>query len=224
GKKFINDNDIWIKNKFIKELFYSKVLYEHDKFFIVYSQLANVLISLEVGNRNISSNTIKDIIVDKGIFNFKEDVFELLDLMPSTKCKSIDSWINEFKLILSNSNYYLKNELFKELEVVKGDILIDDLFDSETPNNLYNLSTIHKVKGKTFDAVLLILKSGYKSRINDFLNKNIFKEELRNVYVAITRPRKILILATPTDEEEWNKLFFPFDENKGQKSLDSFFN
>lgn len=100
---------------------------------------------------------------------------------------------------------------------------IDNFF-----TNLLYLGTIHKVKGKTFEAVLLILKSGYKTKINEFIKNNDFNEELRNIYVAITRPRKILILATPTDEKEWRSLFFPAlkikDSDKNQTDLDKFFN
>ena len=49
-------------------------------------------------------------------------------------------------------------------------------------------------------------------------------EELRNIYVAITRPRKILVMAVPEEHEKmWYELFF--DEGyreKGQTSLFEF--
>ena len=72
---------------------------------------------------------------------------------------------------------------------------------------------MHSVKGETFEAVLLILKTkGIGSAYKTLLNKNIsisVSEELRIAYVGMTRPSKILVIAVPNDDNKdaWeNKL------------------
>lgn len=77
-------------------------------------------------------------------------------------------------------------------------------------------STVHGVKGATFDAVLLFLKSRggsgvhYKTYIKDsrkHLGDN-GHEDMRVVYVAISRPRKVLMVAVPSNaEQDWRDAF-----------------
>jgi DNA helicase II / ATP-dependent DNA helicase PcrA len=69
------------------------------------------------------------------------------------------------------------------------------------------------VKGETFEAVLVILKrKGLGAYYKTLLQQKVSvrdSEELRIVYVGITRPRKLLMLAVPDLENEsvWeNKL------------------
>jgi superfamily I DNA/RNA helicase len=72
-------------------------------------------------------------------------------------------------------------------------LTFDDLFSYEVVNdeNPYNLSTIHKVKGETFEAVLLILNRGtigpYYSTLLKRDDRTTDDEELRNVYVLYTQ-------------------------------------
>lgn len=93
-----------------------------------------------------------------------------------------------------------------------------NLSEDTTSQLEFGHGTIHSVKGETFEAVLLFMKKGfpqrkhYKTIIADMLaNNNVEpknKEEMRTVYVGITRPRKLLWLAVPTDaESKWKELF-----------------
>ena len=77
------------------------------------------------------------------------------------------------------------------------------------------LKTIHSVKGMTLEAILVFLSkkavsTNYATILNNpakySVNNN---EELRIVYVACTRPRKLLWIAVPSDDIDcWrNKLF-----------------
>lgn len=77
------------------------------------------------------------------------------------------------------------------------------------------LKTIHSVKGMTLEAILVFLKkkSGTKNYVTILeqtpeQNSIQDNEELRIVYVACTRPKKLLWLAVPIDDLEcWrNKL------------------
>lgn len=85
----------------------------------------------------------------------------------------------------------------------------------DDPSNSPAYSTIHGVKGATFEAVLLFLKNQggsthYHTYVKDD-NRNLMDdntEEQRIVYVAITRPRKLLVVAAPNDHiDEWLKKF-----------------
>ena len=78
----------------------------------------------------------------------------------------------------------------------------------------YRLGTVHSVKGETFDAVLLLLKqkgafgSFYRTLLINGV-KTDSNEELRIVYVATTRPRKLLVIAVPQSEKAaWEAKFF----------------
>lgn len=71
-------------------------------------------------------------------------------------------------------------------------------------------STIHGVKGASFEAVLLFLKrkgsSGiqYNTYISDTTKslKDGSTEEIRIAYVAVSRPRRLLMIAVPSDHYE----------------------
>ncbi|MEA3360033.1 MAG: 3'-5' exonuclease [Thermodesulfobacteriota bacterium] len=65
---------------------------------------------------------------------------------------------------------------------------------------------VHSVKGETFEAVLLFLKQkGVRKHYKTLLNGNkrtTDSEELRIVYVGVTRPRKLLVMAVPIEEDK----------------------
>jgi DNA helicase-2/ATP-dependent DNA helicase PcrA len=81
----------------------------------------------------------------------------------------------------------------------------------------YTISTIHGVKWRTCDAMLLFLKKGwamgkdYKNLLQEApVWGQFWHEEIRNIYVAMTRPRKILTIAVPSEEEKqiWEQFFW----------------
>jgi superfamily I DNA/RNA helicase len=59
------------------------------------------------------------------------------------------------------------------------------------------IETIHSAKGKTYEAVLYIItdRRGRKGRVKDINNNHLEDEEVRTAYVAMTRPRKLLVIA-----------------------------
>lgn len=80
----------------------------HEKYNIneSYNQLEYILISLKLKNKNISFTDVEIFFNTTNRFNFKKSIFQLLDLMPSTLDKSINLWVDEFILNLSNSNLF----------------------------------------------------------------------------------------------------------------------
>lgn len=70
-------------------------------------------------------------------------------------------------------------------------------FDKENTNNSLAISTIHSAKGKTYEAIMLIIKQRGKLTFNSLNRECNETEEIRTAYVAMTRPQKILIMALP---------------------------
>ena len=96
-------------------------------------------------------------------------------------------------------------------------MVFDELFRTGNKNLAdcdYQIGTIHSVKGETFEAVLVILKQkGVGKLYKTLLRENVSAsddEELRIVYVGITRARRILMIAVPDEENKiaWEARLF----------------
>ncbi len=73
-------------------------------------------------------------------------------------------------------------------------------------SNAAQISTIHSAKGKTYEAVMLIIKQRGKLTFNSLNKEDNKTEEIRTAYVAMTRPQKILVVALPKSvKEAFNK-------------------
>lgn len=225
SKKSINDISVmWHQKNYAEELAYSKYLYDNSMFKESFKLLEKTYVSL--GKNPIYCDIkLSEIINEKGYFDFKNEIFNLIQLMPKTNI-SIGEWIDKFKKNCFKAN--IPNNL-KDLDLEINEnfrnFTFDEIFNLKSHENNYNyncrLSTIHKVKGETFDAVMLILKQrgtskSYKNLLNN--NEKITEyEELRNLYVGITRPRKVLFLAVPSKDKLAYKNYFY------KKTLESFF-
>lgn len=141
---------------------------------------------------------IKDLIVRYGSFKkYREKIFSIINRIPSTINRNLTEWIQEV-------NNLIIKDIVLSVETGEEDIIIEDLFDDFPKISFpYYCDTIHSAKGKTFEAVLVFLgkKDGknYTTMLNNF-EKMSQEEALRIVYVAISRPRKILIIATPEED------------------------
>lgn len=156
--------------------------------------------------------SIDNIINKKGYFNFKDEIQELIDLMPSTD-KNIGEWIDELHNKIKKHKNCIFNDLFLKIKRGYGELSIEEIFATEKNEikKKYHLSNIHQAKGKTFDAVLIILDKygsrwSYETLLNKKIEENIVHEELRNIYVGITRPRKILhFIAHNSQKTAWER-------------------
>lgn len=92
-------------------------------------------------------------------------------------------------------------------------------FDKESTNNSSAISTIHSAKGKTYEAVMLIIKQRGKLTFNSLNKENNEIEEIRTAYVAMTRPQKILIMALPKSVKKAFEKSTKFDK-EFWKSID----
>ncbi|MCX6223078.1 MAG: ATP-dependent helicase [Bacteroidia bacterium] len=83
---------------------------------------------------------------------------------------------------------------------------VNKYFKKSTTDNNLPVTTIHQVKGMTFDSVFLILSADSKGQnisLKDFVLKEAMPtEKQRLIYVAISRPRHLLCVGVPNTESD----------------------
>ena len=114
----------------------------------------------------------------------------------------------DFKIRIRNVTKYGKT-LFDKATL---DNPVNRYFKKATTDNNFPVTTIHQVKGMTFDSVFLILSADSKGQ-NISLKDIVLKEEMptekqRLIYVATSRPRSLLCIGvsnTTSDDELINQ-------------------
>jgi len=163
-------------------------------------------------NFHCTNHFIEEKIERKGFRFLRDIVFAFIRMLPTFEGRTIRSWVYEANDSLKRHQVPIR----LEVENSNADILIEDYFAGEL-NPLRRLpfycGTIHSAKGRTFDAVfLLISKRAGSTNYTTLLDNGMHpsdQEELRNIYVAITRPRKILMLAVPGEDlAAWRRAFY----------------
>jgi DNA helicase-2/ATP-dependent DNA helicase PcrA len=104
----------------------------------------------------------------------------------------------------------------------KGNIAIPLINLNKGKTSKIKLTTIHDVKGETYHAVLLVSSPDKQSKGGHFEHwfypENELNEFKRFAYVACSRPKHILVLATPSVKAEHrkkiNEMGFVSDEHK----------
>lgn len=159
-------------------------------------------------------NSCSDPLVSKaceeiGYRTLIKKVYKLISIMPDTKCVTLNQWVQA---------YNTKPELvqFKKLKIndANGTFLVSSYFSNDKVKTKFRdmtIGTIHSIKGETFEAVLIFLKQrpGSGSYYRTLIKQGSYceNEEMRIVYVGMTRPRRLLVLAVPEkDRGEWSKL------------------
>lgn len=149
----------------------------------------------------ISNELISSVIEEKGLLKHRRDILKFIHELPTAKpTDDINNWIN-----IINSNFDLGIKL-KNITDTKFQGLFKDIqLNLEHSNDDNHYGTIHSVKGKSFRAVLLILKEkppNAKKYSKLFEQYNLLKEEeLRIPYVAMTRAKEILWIVIPESEK-----------------------
>lgn len=154
----------------------------------------------------VSNELISSVIEEKGLLKHRRDILKFIHELPTAKpTDDINNWIN-----IINSNFDLGIKL-KNITDTKFQGLFKDIqlnFEHSNDDNHYG--TIHSVKGKSFRAVLLILKEkppNARKYSKLFEQYNLLKEEeLRIPYVAMTRAKEILWIVIPESEKRaWER-------------------
>ena len=129
--------------------------------------------------------------------------------MPDTRGTTLSQWVQ---------SYNARQELaqFQKLKIddANGTLPVSSYFANDKVKVKFSdmtVGTIHSVKGETFESVLIFLKQRpsrgafYRTLISQ--GSYADNEEMRIVYVGMTRPRRLLMLAVPgKDTAAWSSL------------------
>lgn len=173
------------------------------------------LAKLQMGKNRVTPDDIHELHRSLGFSAWRAHVFAVLRLLPDTRSMSLGQWTDEAcaglqDLSLLHAHVQIKGGRFKDYY---RDLSITELLGGSgsalTTEGLV-CDTVHAFKGQTLDAVLLVVgrRGGsypYKNVLNSSLEEN---EELRIVYVAVTRARKLLWIAVPEEDHIlWHERF-----------------
>ena len=199
----------WVADDSItKDVVKAKFLIDNASFKKGYKLIEKAIVKSELNKMQCLNDDIQARIDKLGFIQHRKNIYEIADLLPKTEDATIDKWIDGAHIALADVGL--------NLNIADNNATpIKDLFQKEcqiAPSGQYRLGTVHSVKGETFDAVLLLLKKKgvgkhYKTLLQEGV-KTDRNEELRIAYVAMTRPRKLLIIAVPQDAESAWKSYF----------------
>ena len=187
-----------------------------------------ILIGEETDEYQINQTIEKEI----GLDIWKDFVIEVLCEAPETSI-GIGDWVKQFTNVYENilNKYHFKlldeinlkeifklksrdtrNPLFKEIPLI-------NFFEKKSSGD-YTRSSIHGVKGETYDAVLIYIKSNRGNTLTPkfLMEGDLDNELMRIAYVAMTRPRRLLMIAMPESKkikeysrfpkDRWNYIYF----------------
>jgi superfamily I DNA/RNA helicase len=215
-------------DNYTKDFAKGKHLYDNGDFKDGFKAIEKAILKQARNLPFCSEDTVEETIKKIGFVRFKSYVFRIINSLPNTD-KTLVNWVTaankaltdkaiKFQFSINNAGAnYSFNQIF---------LSESDKIDSIN----YRLGTVHSVKGETFDATLVILKTkgigkAYKTILRDRISISD-SEELRIAYVGMTRPRKILVVAVPNQEDKsaWeNKLNGKHlkDENQTKRRVTS---
>jgi DNA helicase-2/ATP-dependent DNA helicase PcrA len=196
-------------DSYTKDLARGKYLYDNGDCKNGFKLIEKAIYKILHNARYCSETALAEFIEKNSFVGFRKFVFELITMLPATHC-SVGEWIGKSKEAFTQ----LGVDLHLTMKKMKSDITFDRLFGMDNKQIVekgFRLGTIHSIKGETFEALLAILKTKGKGGLYKTLLEANVKieddEELRIVYVAITRPRRLLVLAVPNMENKtaWEK-------------------
>jgi len=201
---------VWTDN-YTREFALGKFLYDNNLFKEGFKIMEKVLLRTIFDLSFCSENDIESAISKMGFVTLKSQVYAFINMLPQTNI-SIGEWITKTNAILKENSTRIELHIHKNsLGCTFSQLFLNG--EKQIIEKNYRYGTIHSVKGETFDATLMILRTkGIGSAYKTLLNKNILisaSEELRIAYVGMTRPRKILVVAVPDEDNKsaWeNKL------------------
>jgi superfamily I DNA/RNA helicase len=193
---------------YTKDLAKGKYLFDIGEIKKGFQLIEKAYVKMRKGINVCRQSDIEARINEIGFPAHRKEVFKMLSILPFAS-GSIGQWVKQANTVMSS----LDITATLSIKSSKKDATFDQIFSTEKTTLIernYRLGTVHSVKGETFEAVLLILKQKgigkyYKTLIKDNVSISD-NEELRIVYVGITRPRKLLMMAVPDEENRvaWN--------------------
>jgi DNA helicase II / ATP-dependent DNA helicase PcrA len=205
GKPIVKfEEQPWKVGKYyVRDFVQGKFLYENGDLKKGFKYMEHGFHKATTQESYLGNNYIKDQIAEKGFVKYRQELFEFIDLLPTTREKNLNTWVAE-----ATTNLNEKYSFDLPIDSKLGNKQIDSYFrnfDLPKDENENHIGTIHSVKGETYDAVLLFLNkaSGCRTLYANIFNKHENqltdeeKEEIRIVYVGLTRASKIMVVAVP---------------------------
>lgn len=198
--------DIWnLNDSFSKDIIKGKYLIDSGDIQKGFKTIKHAFIKKALNIKTVTKNDLQTFLDEKNLtlLELRVKIKKIVDKLPDTNNQKVTDFIKSANSSIKNLNLASKSNDFKIEQVFK--------IEKSTYKNC-NIGTIHSVKGETYNAVLIFLKksgskgSNYKTIINKNIS-NLEEEELRNIYVAITRPKQLLMIAVPDEENKvsWKK-------------------
>ncbi|MFA9392438.1 MAG: UvrD-helicase domain-containing protein [Prolixibacteraceae bacterium] len=209
------ENQPWEKGYyFVRDIVHGKFLIDEGDYKEGYKLVEKGFLKLQNPEiKYVTNQFIKKRINDTGFRKFRNEVFEFLQNLPSTKDNTLLNWHKQFNQFY---DYKIK------IKSAQSRVSINQFFikPENITHNECHIDTVHSVKGSTYDAILLYLKKrSANSDYKTILEKNYTaktseesmkkdEEEIRIVYVACSRPKRLIWLAV------YNGTHFNVWENK----------
>jgi len=194
-----------------------------------YAQCEKALFYIMIGDANgLSADDMRQVIENTMEYSvWKQKVISLLSSLPKANSalkdwkSSLTARIEELKQrgVISIS----ETRNIKDIIKLKTRVKVGQSFSTEfldRPLQVYfekrttkgaALSSVHGVKGESFDATLLMVESSTGKTITpSLLNSGQLDDELMRIaYVAMTRPRKLLVVSIPKQKSVNSLIRFP---------------
>ena len=197
---------IWKAGEFgVKDIVQGKYFYDCGQYKTGFKSIKHGLIKRLTQSNNITKETINSFLDTQkmSLTQFRAEVYKFINDLPDTANILMKDFIKEANDKNERLNLQLKEDTL---------LHVHELFTDNTSqeHKKCRVGTIHSVKGETFEAVLLFLKKKDRKNYTTFIKEGNFheNEEMRNVYVAITRPRKFVMIAVPdeTNKTAWKQV------------------
>lgn len=201
----VNTN-IWVTGDYwTKDIVKGKYLYDNGDYRAGFKAVKHGIIKFLTKSKSVTREVIEKFLEDSemNLLKFRSEVYKFISSLPNTENITIKDFL---KVI--NENHEGFNLVLKE----DSSLLVGELFTDTGTQEHKNcrIGTIHSVKGETFEATLLLLNTRVSKNYTTLINEGNYHsiEEMRNVYVAITRPRKLLMIAVPNEKNKiaWEKV------------------
>lgn len=190
----------WVNKKYyVRDIAHGKYLTEIGDFKAGIKLLEKGYLKRLLDKTTISSKEIQAYKDEKGYRVFRNELFDFIEKLGTIKDSSLKIWQEATK----------NNGVVLPIVASRSDVKVEKLFyyDDTTNKDKY-INTIHSVKGMSLDAILVFLrkKAGSTNYTTILKSDN---EEKRVVYVAFSRPRKLLWIAVPNDDVEcWRSFLY----------------
>jgi len=197
--------------KLVKGFAEAKYWFVNNEFKKAFSIMERTICKLIKKVDYIKSYEISEIVNEYGLVEWRKSIIDFISKLPETNL-ALGNWITKANNTIKNTSNIIRDNCPNFILTIKQDrkpyyhsqLNFNQLFNRKEKSKIfsqhYTIGTVHSIKGETFEAVLLFVKKrgadnrGYDSILHSKIEND---EELRIIYVAITRPRKILVIAVP---------------------------